>query len=596
MNTYIKFTVSLLACLLVGCNDDFMDRFPKTTINPEVSFQTTNDLELYTNTYYSKVSPEWFDYVCDNYVSYAESHSNNDMIRNAITPATVTGWSKDTWGDLRKYNYFLENVHRAEGDPAIINHHIGLTRVERAKWYYQMVIWYNDVPWYSRSLTDADEDLLFKKQDPRTLVVDSIMADLDFAVKHISEDMGNRTQFSKWYAYAIMARICLHEGTHRKYHTDLGLQNTANEYLRKAVEATTELMKSGLFGIDKTGGPELAYWQLFNGYDLSKSPEVILYKDYDQEARIMHSAGRYSFDWVANFSRSLMESYHSLTPDGKAVPFSTLPDYDKKTFVEVFENRDPRFRQTFMYPGYTVAGQTQPNRPNMNLGGYPVIKYMAGTIDQLAGGTQYTDLPYIRYAEMLLIRAEAKAELGELTQQDMDETINEIRSRVDMPPIILGQIVEDPQLKAQFPGITDLALLEIRRERRIKLVCENFRWEDLMRWKAGHLLEQVQEGIYVPEFGLIDVTGENTPTIGIYEDAESNPIPEEDRGNYTFYYLKGANGALNTFSLSNGTSGHIVINGEIGSRTFKQSQYYYWPIPVNQITLNPNLEQTIYWK
>lgn len=588
--------ISLLLLVICGsCNNDFMERYPETSISPEAFFKTVNDLQLYTNTYYEYVSPSFFDYISDNSVSYAETSEYNDLIRGSVTPLTVSGWDKNTWGKLRRFNFFLENVHSATGDAAVIDHYIGVTRLQRAIWYYDMVKYYNDVPWYSRTLTDADEELLYKPRDPRTLVVDSIMADLDYAVKHMSEDMGNRTQFSKWYAYAMMARICLHEGTFRKYHAELDLQSTAPAYLSLAVAATEEIMKSGLFEIDKTGGPDKAYWNLFNRYDLAASKEIILFKDYDLNALIKHSAGRHTFDWISNYSRSLMESYQVVTADGKTVPFSTLPDYDKKSFVEVFENRDPRFSQTFMYPGYTVAGQKQPARPNMNLGGYPVIKYMAGTIDQLTSGSQYTDLPVARYAEILLIHAEAKAELGTISQADLDNTVNKIRDRVELPPTVIGQIADDPVLRAQYPAISDPVLLEIRRERRIELVSENFRWDDLMRWNAGHLLEQVQEGIYVDKLGLLDVTGDQVPDVGIFEDEASNTVPESDRGNYATYYLKGASGALNTFSLTHGTSGHIVLNGELNSRKFVQPQYYYWPIPQTQITLNAGLKQTIFW-
>lgn len=596
MKTYIVNIIWLSLFVLGSCNNDFMDRFPETSISPEAFFKTTKDLELYTNTYYEYVQPSFFDYICDNCVSYAETSKYNDLIRGSVTPQTVSGWDKGSWGQLRRFNFFLENVHKAAGDESLIHHYIGITRLQRAVWYYNMVKMYNDVPWYSTTLKDTDEELLYKKRDPRTLVVDSILADLEYATDYISEEMGNRTQFSKWYAYAMKARICLHEGTFRKYHTELNLQSTADDFLKKAVAASEEIMNTRLFRIDKTGNAQQAYWNLFNNYDLSKSPEIILFKDYDQEALIKHSAGRHTFNWISNYSRSLMESYQYLTDDGKAVPFSTLKDYDKKSYVEVFENRDPRFSQCFMPPGYIVAGQIQPNRPNMNLGGYPIIKYMAGTIDQLESNTQYTDLPVVRYAEVLLIHAEAKAELGIIGQADLDNTINQIRERVDMPPTRLGEIVEDPVLKAQFPDVSNYIILEIRRERRIELVNENFRWDDLMRWNAGRLIGQVQEGIYVDKLGLFDVTGDGVPDVGIFENEAANTVPENERDKYTFYYLKSNSGALNTFRLTNGTSGYIVMNGEVNSRKFIEPQYYYWPIPQTQITLNENLEQTIFWK
>ncbi|WP_270634086.1 RagB/SusD family nutrient uptake outer membrane protein [Parabacteroides goldsteinii] len=588
---YIVLSVIMLLWA-TSCNNDFMDRFPSTEISPEAYFKTVKDLELYTNTYYRDgVVPYFLDYVCDNYAAYADVHSNNNLIRGSISPETVSGWSD--WGRLRSYNFFLDNVHKVSGDPFEIAHYIGLTRLLRAEWYYTQVKWYNDLPWYSTALSDTDEELLYKGRDPRTLVVDSIMADLDYAVENMSEDMGNRTQFSKWYALAIQARICLHEGTFRKYHDELNLQNTASLYLEKAVKAASQIMQSGKFSIDKRGGKEQAYRNVFTSMDLSGSPEMILYKDFDLTEQIRHEAGKSSFSFTCNFSRSLMESYEYLTEEGKAIPFTKVDGYQTKGFLDVFVNRDPRFSQTFMYPGYIKPGDSEPFRPNLNLGGYPCIKFTAKEADPQCDF--YTDQPVSRYAEILLIYAEAKAELGELTQDDMDRTINEIRSRVEMPKIIISEIMNDSNLNEQYPGITDKALLQIRRERRIELVGENFRWDDLMRWKAGHLVEQVQQGIYIKDFGLFDFTGDGIPEIGVFKNEASNTVPETERGGYTFYYLENKSGNLNTFSLSNENNGYIIMNGEIGTRKFEQPKYYYWPIPQMQRVLNPNLEETIFW-
>lgn len=588
--------IGLLAAftlLSTSCNNDFMDRFPETSISPEAYFKTVKDLELYTNTYYGNLSTYYFDYVSDNYASYAEVHSNNNLIRGNISSETVGGWSD--WGTLRTYNLFLDNVHKVSGDPEEIAHYIGLTRLQRADWYYTQVKWYNDLPWYSKALSNTDEELLYKARDPRTLVVDSIMADLDYAVENMSSEMGNGTQFNRWYALAIQARICLHEGTFRKYHDELNLQNTASLYLEKAIQATSEIIESGKFQIDKRGGKDLAYWNLFTNYDLSGSPEMILFKDYDGGEQIKHGAGAQVLSWVCNLSRSLMESYEYLTDEGKAIPFSMVPGYETKRFTEVFENRDPRFSQTFMRPGYIKGGESLPFRPNLNLGGYPCIKFVPNEADQLVGVNTDTDLPVVRYAEILLINAEAKAELGKLTQDDMDKTINEIRSRVEMPRIILSEIVNDPNLSAQYPNVTDKALLQIRRERRIELMGENFRWDDLMRWKAGQLIEQVQQGAYIDKFGVFDISGDGIPEMGIFKNEASNTVPEAERGNYTFYYLEDKGGQKTTICLSDGDSGYIMMNGEIGTRKFEQPKYYYWPIPQNQRLLNKNLEETIFW-
>ena len=589
---------TLTMILLVACNDEFMDRFPETSISPEAFFRNIKDMELYTNTYYTSIEAEFVDYISDNNTTFGTNWwgdgSHHNLIRGNLIPDNAPGWSRDQWGTLRKYNLFLENAGKASGDKVSINHYIGFTRLQRAVWYYNMVKRYHDVPWYSGTLSDTNEDLLYKARDPRTLVVDSIMADLDFAVRNMSEAMGNRTRVSRWYAAAMMARICLNEGTFRKYHPELNLQGTANTYLNKAVEAAEIVMNSTNFNIDKTGGKDDAYRQLFANLNLANNREMILFKDFDNNLSIRHSAGYRGANIEHQPTRSAMESYQYITPDGRAVPFSTVAGYDKMSFVQVFENRDPRFSQTFMYPGYIRPGLTEPYRPNLYYGGYTQQKYMPPSDDQWGDDRQYTDLAVFRYAELLLIYAEAKAELGALTQGDLDKSINLIRDRVELPPTVIGQIVEDATLKAQFPDVTDFLILEVRRERRIELFCEQFRWDDLMRWKAGHLFTKMQEGIYVEQLGPIDINGDGVPTVAIFESAETNTVPEEERGSYSFFYLKNAAGEPGDISLTNGTSGFIVVNSEV-NRTFKDPQYYYFPVPRQQTILNPNLKQTIYW-
>jgi hypothetical protein len=84
--------------------------------------------------------------------------------------------------------------------------------------------------------------------------------------------------------------------------------------------------------------------------------------------------------------------------------------------------------------------------------------------------------------------------------------------------------------------------------------------------------------------------------MGLFEDISSNTVPEEERANYTFYYLKTAAGASTGIYLSEGTSGFIMFTGDRDmTREFKEPQYYYLPVPQSQRILNPNLDETIFW-
>lgn len=592
-----KIAYILCGLLLVSCNDSFLERYPDTDLSDKTYFTSEKDLELYTNTFYNELIYYYHDYATDNASIYSEPTEIVNMMHGGITEQSVGGW--DNWGTLRKYNILLENVHKTKGSPTVINHYIGITRLMRAQWYYEMIKRFNEVPWYSTSLKDTSTDLLYKGKDSRELVVDSIFKDLEFAVNHISADMKNRSVINKWYAYGMMARIALHEASFRKYHDELGLQVSAEHFYKIAINACEKIMETHLFSIDKRGGIDNAYENLFISNNLGDSPEILLFKDFDDKQNIKHDAARRVFSYVSSLSRSLMENYEYIK-NGKAIPFTSVPDYDKMSMPETFKNRDPRYKQTFMYPGYIRPGENRPFVPNLYLGGYPQTKFVAQTADQMDWFRSYNDIPVMRYAEILYIYAEAKAELGILKQADLDATINVVRDRVGMPAILLASLNLNANLEKQYPNVTGPqkeVILEIRRERRIEFACECFRYDDLLRWKSGRLFEEIQQGVYIDQFGLHDFTGDGIPDVGIFESEAANTIPESERNNYVFYYMKESSGAQTAICLSEKDHGYIMSSTEVNSNTrkFEEPKYYYFLIPKQQLRLNENLSQTKFW-
>ncbi|NLI37103.1 MAG: RagB/SusD family nutrient uptake outer membrane protein, partial [Bacteroidales bacterium] len=284
--------------------------------------------------------------------------------------------------------------------------------------------------------------------------------------------------------------------------------------------------------------------------------------------------------------------------------YSSQQDYQTKQFVEEFKDRDPRMSQTLAYPGWTLVN-TMTYAPgagiyvqslNKNFSGYHQIKGFINNKDE----NYYlsVDYPVIRYAEVLLIYAEARAELGKLTQQDLDQSVNLIRSRAGMPQLILNPVA-DPVMQAAFPDISPV-LLEIRRERRVELAFEGFRFDDLMRWKAGKLLEKEPEGLYFPALGKYDLTGDGVPDIYLIPSSQSIPAEENKESNSLgvklVYYKTGTIDDENaTVYLTEGTKGNILTIKDMG--TFVEPQYYYRPVPKHQMDLNPKLGPQLFgWK
>lgn len=590
-----KFLVlgSVAFTILTGCNDSFMDKYPETSISEEMFFKTPKDLELYTNGLYGIIGSSYWDLGTDNLI-YLDNVDIYTVMRGERTPDNVGEWS---WSNIRKVNFMLARVNQAEGDQIEINHYVGLARMFRAKLYYDKVLSYSDVPWYSRDLQTTDTELLYKTQDSRSLVVDSIMADLDFAANNMKEDMGSRTIWSRYGALAMQARIALSEGSWRRYHPELEL-NDADRFFRVAIDACKKIMDSGEYSLSTTPSGDIpAYEAMFCNEDLSTNNEMIFYEDYDKALGRMHNA-QAALDWQSSLSRDLMEDYLVLE-DGETKTFQEVPQHETMTLLEVFKNRDPRMSQTFMVPGFTRSKNTEPHRQKISNGGYPQVKFEPRTYDQLEWGKSYTDLPVIRYAEVLLMYAEAKAELGELTQEDIDLTINLIRRRAGVPNATLSSWLSkiDPVQANRYPNVTSSqkgAILEIRRERRIELACEGFRYKDLMRWKCGKLLEKAPEGMYIDKLGYIDVTGDGQPDYALVKtQADADAIPEEDKLKYklTVEILDG-----NTYELTEGDKGYVRLISQVGKWTFVEPKYYYSPMATGDIILNPNLVQNKYWQ
>lgn len=589
-NIYITLAAFLL--ILTGCDDEFLDTSPQSSISKENFFNSESDLQLYINGIHS-VPSYWGmflgDQGTDNMATTGAVEVKNVMIGSPSAENITSGWN---WNRLRSINFFLENYAKADIEETAKNHFEGLAKFYRAEFYFSKVKRYSDVPWYSKTLNPEDEDL-FKPRDPRAMVVDSMISDIQFASENIREDVafGN---VNKWAALLLQARIALYEGTYRKYHSELGLEGTANGFLQIASSAAKELMDSGNFQIYNTGDINADYHSLFHSDNLSGNSEVILINVFDVEKNKTSGTGQVFGDYEQSASKALIDSY--LMTDGTR--FSNQPGSDTFTFVEEFQNRDPRLSQTFTYPGWVNAGSSDPyiQLLNKNFTGYHQTKGYNNTVEN-AG----VDIAVYRYAEALLVYAEAMAELGTLAQEDLDISVNHLRQRVGLPNLDMNVANAniDPISENNFPNVSGAntgVLLEIRRERRVEFATEAFRFDDLMRWHGGKILETVPEGMYFPGLGKYDMTGDGVDDISIIASGDEIPSPKETNslGVDLIYYKAGFFGdaAANLF-LSNGTSGNMVTS--VDPRNFEEPKYYYRPIPAHQVALNPQLTQIMGW-
>ncbi|GAO42709.1 RagB/SusD family nutrient uptake outer membrane protein [Flavihumibacter petaseus] len=598
----ITIAAILIAGTFASCKKEFLDRYPQTTISPEVFFKTETDLSLYVNGLMSQAG-------ADNYLSDQSSDNvattGNVEIKNMMTgePSSQTltdGWS---WGRLRNINYFLENYDRANVAQDVKDHYAGLARYYRANFYLGMVQRYSDVPWYGTTLNPDDSASLYMAATPRAQVMDSVMADLLYASSMVREDVPSGTP-DKWAAMAIYARAALYEGTYRKYHPELNLQSSADKFLDTAIAVSGRIIASGNFEIHSTGKPNADYASLFNSGSLSGNREVILNTPYDLSVSGAQSSNRNGTlfgDYEQSPSRDLVQTY--LMKDGSR--FTEQPGYQEFMFVKEFENRDPRMAQTLAYPGFKRAQDAAPyvQRLNKNFTGYHQLKGFINSTDNIVIGS--TDFPAIRYAEVLLIAAEAAAERGTLTQADLENTVNQLRNRAGMPGLDMGMANANPDavLAAKYPNVSGAnkgVLLEIRRERRVELALEGYRYDDLMRWEGGQILTVIPVGMYFPGLGQYDLTGDAIADIILVDKDATIPTRDEDKiknslGVTLVYYKAGSFGENVTVYLENGNDGGVTVT-EIRPREFIDPKYYYRPIPYLQTQLNKNLKQIFGWE
>ncbi|WP_257666427.1 RagB/SusD family nutrient uptake outer membrane protein [Parapedobacter tibetensis] len=567
--------------LMASCNDRYLDLEPTTQIGESDAFWANESgLESFSNSFYNDIAREDFtrDFASDN----VEHRTNPPAIRRKdyVFPTSLGsgGWS---WTQLRNINYFIEKSGESTISADVKLQYLALGRFFRAWFYFRKVQQFGDVPWYSTVLNTTDDEQLYKPRDSRELVMDSVMADIQFAATHLSETK-SKNRITRWTALALQSRIALYEGTWRKYHMDAGLTN-AERFLELAVAASETLMQSGVYALYSTGSPNTDYFNLFQPKD-TYTEEVILARSSDTQTfyytPLFTSNGNYGA------TRDLVSSY--LMADGRTFPVAYPNETQRQEmdYYEEFADRDPRLWQTLVYPGYVRVGTTEKTVTDFaqNATGYMIHKHVGPPIEDQGGG--YRDVIIIRYAEVLLNYAEAKAELGQLDQHGLDQSINKIRERVALPPL-QADVALDATQQVLYPDVADALLLEVRRERRIELAFEGFRPDDLKRWKAGHLFRKTYEGIYIP--GLqeyIDLDRDGQPDLYVYLSSQSAP------GNQLsgVQYFRMAN----VHGLSGGTEGRIrPFNQQLPA--FEDWEYLN-PIPTEELTLNPNLEQNEGWQ
>lgn len=584
--------LAFVTLALCSCND-YLDKKLISKIDSEKFFANEEQLQLFANGLYLNMTPDAENLTtggstCD----YLARNTTSPLLEEKFTVNQMSGWNIGAWKDLFRINYFLEHMDKAACTPEVINHYRGIARFWRALFYFDKVKSYGDVPWYNYTIQADDTTSLYKPRDNREMVMDSVLQDINYACDHIMNRA--ETTVTPWMALAMKSRICLFEGTYRKYHTvnpstgEAWKDATAPQrFLQESISASEKIINSGKFKLYNTGKPEADYRHIFQ-QETPVRQEVIWAKEYSAELSSYHnltqlfvSSGNQSNRWSP--TQEFVNTY--LNRDGSR--FTDTSGYETKNFVQNSTNRDCRLAQSMMMPGYTKLnnnGEKIETTPDwsVTMTGYQVIKYnMDGTFYEVTNHSSNA-VPVIRYAEILLNEAEAKAELGQMTSQVWNKTIRLLRERAG----VNGRIptTADPYLVSYYDNkVTDMWLLEIRRERAVELFFEGggLRYDDLMRWKQGEMLTKKLGSIYIgAKNTAVDTNGD-----GINDLIVVDKMPASRNPNLTYVDLS----KTRFYTFKDGRL--YVANNNVW-----EDKKYTHPIPTAARVKNPNLAQNDGWE
>lgn len=492
--------------------------------------------------------------------------------REALTPitnATINGqWGeienvwRNSYGAISRANNILVNIQEKESIPqAKLDRFAAEARFVRASKYADLISHFGDVIYYENIL-DLDEAFTLGKTD-KNEILQNIYEDYDFAIGHLPETYGDSElkRATKGAALAMKARIAL-------YMSDW-------EVARDAAKATMDLGVyelypdyGGLFRPENKNTDEIIF-----SIPRSKELGVTLGSSFPVRATVTRNPG----GWASyNPSWDLFSVY--LCTDGQPIDESSL--YDPRN---PFENRDPRCTETivefqtphlgFMYqphPDSTevlnfTTGEYQTNNDTRSVVRWASFNGLVWKKDVTEDWADdlLTDPEeiIIRFADVLLMYAEAKIELNEIDQSVLD-AINKVRARaygVDLNTSLYPKITTTSQ---------DDLRKELRIERRMEFAKEGLRYMDLIRWKLA------EKALNRDVYGMLDVEElkEKVVDQGLWFFPGVPEIDEDGIADFSAIYNAG-------------------LIKKLADREFDASKQYLWPLPTKEIQINNNLTQ-----
>ena len=482
MKNILKITI--LATVVAGfssCND-WLELVPTDSLSSQVVWEEESSVELYVNgfyTYLNKYSQfgtlqftgSLTESLTDEfkYGSYALGHKAGHPNNYVFNPSVITSASclygcwKDAYEEIRRMNQFLNAMNKYSAFSQEQNTEWeAQTRFFRAFVYFQLAKRHGGVILY----TNLDEMTSNKARSTEEETWNLIESDLDYAIANLPESWvatADKNRVTKYAALAFKSRAMLYA-----------------QRWQKAYDAANAVIKSEKYGLVDNyanacaGNNKEAILEF--DYAITK-PNHTFDKDY-----VPLSDG-YEYGGLGTPTQEMVESYEKA--DGTKMDWA--PYHSATAARPPYEDLEPRFKASIIYPGCTWKGHVMQNSVNGTYGmfmayraqpytygytttGYYLRKLMNESISDVKNTPSTQPWVELRYAEVLLNQAEAAYKLNKIDSAQI--SMNQVRARVGLP----GKFTTGA---AWFN--------DYKKERKVELAYEGQQFWDMRRWKLAHI-------------------------------------------------------------------------------------------------------------
>lgn len=452
-----------MSSLTLPACEKFLDKNPTDQISSQTFWKNETDAQmglagvysfLLSNTY--NVNRLDWDAMTDDFYMFGTYGQVDRIAKGIIEPSTggiVTSIYAESYKGISSCNIFLDNIDRAAFSDDLKKVFKGEVLFLRSFFYFTLTEIYGDIPFYDASVTLENA---YVEKTPKAQVVEKIIADLDIAAGLLPDEPYDGHPV-KGSAFALKAQVCLH-----------------NQKWLQAADAANMVIQSNKFSLSSSFG------KLFLAAGQEKNPEIIFsarYLNPDRSALSTDVQGpdhKYGAGPALNGIPAFIDEFECT--DG--LPISSSPLYNADS---IFKNRDPRLNYTIRHASEKIVNPDNGISFSNSMAGlytpYLVRKYVDPShlpFDYTTRSDQ--DFVHLRYAEVLLIYAEAKNEASG-PDQSVYNAVNAVRLRADvqMPPIPSGLNQADMRER-------------IWHERRVELGAEGRRYLDLKRWRIAEIV------------------------------------------------------------------------------------------------------------